>query len=291
MNKKIMETAFVTGASSGIGAAFAHQLAAQRKNLILVDKRKEQLISLADKLQRHYSIAVDILFADLSNPADIERVENQIAKIGHLDLLVNNAGFGTAGDFIEVNVSKQIDMIHVHVIASVRFCRAVLPGMIARRKGSIINVASIGAFKPVPGSVTYSATKAYLVTFSQALHSELIGTGIRVQALCPGFTDTNFHNTPEFVNGARPPMPKMFWMSAEEVAGKSLKALRRNKAIYIPGFKNRLLVILARATDRLPLVLTWIRKNFGKNRQISPCPSQNEKDPAMEEQVIHQQTI
>lgn len=255
-------TAFITGASSGIGAAFAHQLATKKKNLILVDKQKERLAALAATLKHHHSITVEILVADLSNPIDIEHVENRIAEIEVLDTLINNAGFGTSGNFVEIGLAKQIDMIHVHVIASVRFCRAALPGMVMRRNGSIINVSSIGAFKPIPGSVTYSATKAYLITFSEALQTELTGTGVRVQALCPGFTNTDFHNTPEFINFNRSRIPKVFWMSAEEVASKSLKALGRNQAIYIPGFKNRLLVILARITNRLPLVLTWIKKNL-----------------------------
>ncbi|MCF6157241.1 MAG: SDR family oxidoreductase [wastewater metagenome] len=263
-----METAFITGASSGIGAAFACQLAARRKNLILLDKQKEQLITLATRLQEQYPVTVKILVADLSNPVDIEKIENYIIMIKNLDILINNAGFGTSGNFIEVNLSKQLDMIHVHIIATMRFCRAALPGMIAHRKGSIINVSSIGAFKPIPGSVTYSSTKAYLVTFSEALQTELVGTGVKVQALCPGFTHTGFHNTPEFGNFNRSRIPKIFWMTAEEVAVKSLKALRRGRAIYIPGFKNRLLVILARIiTYKLPFILKWVRKNFDTSRQ------------------------
>lgn len=250
MKRDRVEVALITGASSGIGAAFANQLAAQKKNLILVDKQKEQLTELAKRLQQHHSISVDTLFADLSNPTDTEYIENRVSEIENLDILINNAGFGTSGNFIEANLSKQLDMINVHVIASVRFCRAALPKMVTRRKGTIINVSSIGAFKPVPGSVTYSATKAYLVTFSEALQIELAGTGVRVQALCPGFTQTNFHSTPEFTNFNRSRIPKVFWMSAEEVAAKSLKALKRNRAIYIPGFKNRLLVTLARIAKR-----------------------------------------
>lgn len=278
MNRSELEVALITGASSGIGAAFANQLAAKKKNLILVDKQKEQLTVLAEELQQHHSINVVTLFADLSNRTDIECIENYISEAENLDILINNAGFGTSSNFIEANLSKQIDMIYVHIIASVRFCRAALPKMVTRSKGTIINVSSIGAFKPIPGSATYSATKAYLITFSEALQAELVGTGVRVQALCPGFTQTNFHSTPEFINFNRSRIPKVFWMSAEKVAAKSLKALKRNKAIYIPGFKNRLLVTLARIADRAVYIPGFKNHLFTALTRIMKRYRQRDKD-------------
>lgn len=254
----------ITGASSGIGAAFARQLAAKGKNLILVARRKERLVNLANDLQQHYGITAEILAADLSNLTDIEQVENHIAEIENLDMLINNAGFGTVGRFVEINLSRQIDMINVHIIAGVRLCRAALPGMIARHNGAIINVSSIAAFIPTPGNVTYSATKAYLVTFSEALQTELVGTGVKVQALCPGFTYTEFHDSSEYEGFDRSQIPKMLWISAEEVVTSSLKALERSQVIYIPGFKNRLLVAVARNSITSPLLLALIRRKLQK---------------------------
>jgi hypothetical protein len=257
-------TALITGASSGIGAAFARQLAVKGKNLILVARGKERLVNLANDLRQRYGITTEILAADLSNLTDIEQVESRIGEIENLDMLVNNAGFGTVGRFGEIDLSRQIDMINVHIIAGVRLCRAALPGMIARHNGAIINVSSIAAFIPTPGNATYSATKAYLVTFSQALQTELAGTGVKVQALCPGFTYTEFHDSSEYEKFDRSQIPKMLWMSAEEVVRSSLKALGRSQVIYIPGLKNRLLVAMARNSITSPLLLALIRRKLQK---------------------------
>ncbi|MCK4470892.1 MAG: SDR family oxidoreductase [Anaerolineae bacterium] len=249
--------ALITGASSGIGAAFARKLAAEGYDLILVARRGERLTTLATELQQRHSISAEILVADLSKQTDVEQVENRIAEMKTLDVLINNAGFGTSGKFAESDLAKQIGMIHVHVIASVRLCRAALPGMIARRRGAIINVSSLGAFIPIPGNVTYVATKRYLVTFSQALQVEMAGSGVKVQALCPGFTYTEFHDTAEFETLDHSQIPKLMWMSAEDVVAGSLKALRRNRVVYIPGFKNRLLVAVA-GSPPITSLLLWV---------------------------------
>ncbi len=175
--------ALITGASSGLGAVFARHLAAKGYDLVLVARREERLAALAAELQQQYSISVEILVADLARPADVERVEGRIAGIEDLDVLVNNAGFGTTGRFAEVDLAKSVAMVEVHVVASMRFCRAALPGMIARRRGALINVSSVAAFAPLPGNANYAASKAYVLTFSKALHAELRESGIKVQAL------------------------------------------------------------------------------------------------------------
>ncbi len=239
--------ALITGASSGLGAAFARQLAAQGYDLVLVARREERLAALAAELQQQYSISAEILIADLAKPADVERVESRVAEIENLDVLINDAGFGTTGFFADVDLAKTMDMIQVHVTTSVRLCRAALPGMLARRRGALINVASVAAFTPVPGNATYAATKGYLVTFSQALHAEVAGTGVKVQALCPGFTYTEFHDRPELESFKRSQIPAFMWMSAEDVVAASLKALERNQTICIPGFKYRLMAAVARS--------------------------------------------
>ncbi len=164
-----------------------------------------------------------------------------------VELLVNNAGFGAVGKFGEADFAKQLDMIAVHVIAPVRLYRAALPGMIDAGHGVIINVSSPAAFIPGPGNVTYSATKAYINVFSKCLAAELRGTGVKIQVLCPGFTITGFHDTPEYRQLAiRSHLPKALWMDADQVVSASLEALQRNQLFCIPGFKNRLMIGLAR---------------------------------------------
>jgi short-subunit dehydrogenase len=237
------KTALISGASSGIGAAFARQLAAAGYNLILVARREERLAALATELQQRHAISAEVLPADLSKLEEIKRVEERIQQGGGLALLINNAGFGSTGPFIDVSLATQMDMIQVHIVASLRLCRAALPGMLARRQGAIINVSSISAFAPLAGNVNYSATKVYLVNFSEALQVELAGTGVKVQALCPGFTYTEFHDDPQF-GQFKHRTPRLLWMSAEEVDIGSLKALEQNRVTYIPGLKNRLLVAL-----------------------------------------------
>jgi short-subunit dehydrogenase len=242
------KTALITGASSGIGAAFARKLAAQQYDLILVARRKQRLTSLATELHQQFHVDIEVLVADLSCPADIEHIEQLIGALGALDMLVNNAGFGIPGTFVENPAERYLEMIAVHVLASVRLCHAALPGMIARGRGAIINLSSIGAFLTGPRDETYCATKAYLLSFSEALQAELADTGVRVQALCPGFTDTEFHDQPVYERyDIKVAIPKALWMSADEVVEQSLRALKRGHVMCIPGFKNPVLIALARS--------------------------------------------
>jgi hypothetical protein len=211
-------------------------------NVILVARRSSRLAALATELGERYPITAEVLAADLANPADVEQVESRIVELERLDLLINNAGFGAPGSFAEADLATQLNMIQVHVVASVRLTRAALPGMMARRRGAIINVSSIAGMVPIPGSATYSSTKAYLNVFSEALQAELTGTGVKVQALCPGFTHTGFHDTPEHRGYGRSRIPEALWMTAEEVAEGSLGALDRRQVVFVPGLKNRLVV-------------------------------------------------
>ena len=239
MNKH--RTAIVTGASSGIGKAFAKELASQNYDLVIIARRKDRLLELARELKSNYSISVDVIPADISTEKGIERVEEYIKKAKNLDILINNAGFGTKGNFSDVSPEKSINMINLHVLAVTRFCRAALPDMIKRNKGSIINVSSLAAFYPIKGNAIYKATKTYLIVFLKSIQNELKNYNIKVQALCPGFVYTGFHDTNEFKDFDRSSVPKWLWMSAEEVVKQSLKALRKKKVIFIPGIKNRIL--------------------------------------------------
>ena len=240
-------TALITGASSGIGAVFARKLAAQGYNLVLVARREALLRALADELQAKQAVTVEVLPADLGLVDDMRQVEARIAALPDLALLVNNAGFGVIGAFSEVPVERSMEMLMVHDLATLRLTRAALPGMIARRRGGVINTSSTAAFLPLGGNVMYTSTKAFLNSFTQSLAYELEGTGVRVQALCPGFTYTGFHDTPEFAgDDYRARIPKFLWMMADEVVDQSLWALAHGRVIFIPGFKYRLIALAGR---------------------------------------------
>jgi short-subunit dehydrogenase len=246
MEKHDSGTALITGASSGIGKAFAQKLASLGYDLILVARRKEKLDAIARDLEAKHPVTVEVLPGDLAKGGDISQIEQRIEALDALTMLVNNAGFGTTGHLSNVDVTKLMAMIAVHVSAPTRLARAVLPRMIARNRGAIINVASPAAFVLFPGNTTYSATKHYLITFSEGLNLELEGTGIKVQALCPGFTRSEFHDTEEFRESKSKSIPNWLWMSAEEVVKRSLDALDRKQVVLIPGFINHLMYVRMR---------------------------------------------
>ncbi|HMQ54959.1 MAG TPA: SDR family oxidoreductase [Anaerolineae bacterium] len=248
-------TALITGASSGIGAAFARKLAAEGYDVVLVARRTERLAELARCLQEQYGIQAEPLTADLANPAEVERVEARLKSLDTLTLLVNNAGFGGFGPFVELERQRQLDMLSVNVTACVRLAYAALPGMISRRSGAIINVASVAAFLPSRLNVTYSATKSYLVAFSEALQADVRGTGLRVQALCPGLTRTEFADVAELDRINHRQVPAFIWMSAEQVVDRSLAGLKRGQTVVVTGPQNRLAIGLARTPGLRPLVL------------------------------------
>jgi len=234
--------ALITGASSGIGEAYARALAREGYALILVARREARLQALAEELTIRYHVPVDVLVADLADPAGIAKVEACIAETSGLTFLVNNAGFGTPGPFVENDIQSQEAMIRMHVNAAVRLTRAALPGMLVRNGGAIVNVASLMAFYPLPGSTTYAATKAYLKVFTEALHEELMGTGVRVQVLCPGFTRTEFQAANHISERG---VPDFAWMSAESVVAQSLRDLDNGRVISVPGLGYRLLALLS----------------------------------------------
>jgi len=244
--------ALITGATSGIGAAFARRLAADGYNLVLHGRRKARLDAIADELRSAHDASVEVLMAELADERGIQAVEERIRRAENLELLVNNAGFGIHGLFHEVSAKAHEEMIAVHVRASARLTHAALPVMLARNRGAIINVSSVAAFMPFAGSVNYGATKAYLTAFSEGLHMELKGTGVRVQALCPGFTRTEFHGR-RGIDTSR--IPDGLWMSAESVVDESLKCLKWDRVICIPGRKYRFFVWLSRWLPQ-----SWFRK-------------------------------
>jgi hypothetical protein len=237
----------VTGASAGLGAVFADRLAREGHDLILVARNRERLVALAGQLGSTYGIQAEVDAADLSQPADLRRIERRVAEQADLDLLINNAGFGTIGPFAELDVEREEEEIRLNVVALVRLTRAALPGMIARGRGSIVNVSSMASFQPGPFNATYGATKAYVTSFTEALHEELRGSGVRVQALCPGFTRTEFQ---ERAGIDTSDIPALAWMTSEAVVDASLAALRRGDVVFVPGVANRVVVGLTGITPR-----------------------------------------
>ncbi len=243
--------ALVTGASSGIGAVFARALARQGYDLILLARREDRLRELAKELGRKYGVQTEVLAADLSSPQDLERVAGWIAQVEDLDLLVNNAGFGVPGRFVEVDTRRNMEMVQVNVVAAIRLARAALPGMVRRGKGGIINVSSVAAFLPSAGNHTYGATKGYLNFFTRSLRDELEGTGVRVQALCPGYTYSEFHDV---LGTGRPRTPAFMWLPAEKVVAESLRGLEEDRLFVVPGAVYQLAVAMASIPGMAPLI-------------------------------------
>ncbi len=240
MKNRLSKSAMVTGASSGIGEAYARLLASLGYDLIVVARREDRLVSIAKELEDSFGVSVTILPGDLCSEDDLSAIEEIVRCTSNLSVLVNNAGFGTLGPFVDVDISKSLNMIALHVTAPTRLVKAALPGMLARREGIIVNVASMAPFLPVSGNVIYNGTKSYLIAFSECLRLEVENSGIRVQALCPGFTRTGFHSVDEFKNADFSTIPAFLWMPAEKVVSLSWQALRNKKVVFIPGFINRM---------------------------------------------------
>jgi hypothetical protein len=253
-------TAFITGASAGLGSEFARQLAAQGYDLLLTARRADRLAALAADLQARCGVRAEVLPADLADEAGLAAAEQAVAACGSLALLVNNAGFGTVGKFAAVELAKSQAMVRVHVEAALRLTHAALPGMLARGRGGLINVASVAAFNPVPGGAVYSGTKAFLINFSQSLAAEVRRAGVRVQALCPGFTYTEFHDTLEYSGFSRRQIPRLAWVSAESVVRESLAALPRGPVVCVPGWQYKLVVPMMRFVPLAPAAFAFIRR-------------------------------
>ena len=241
--------ALVTGASSGIGRVFAQRLASRGFDLVLVARRKELLASLGRELTAAHGIRVEVLQADLADDAGLKAVEARIEAADTLDLLVNNAGFGSMGLFHRNEIAGQDRMHRLHVLATMRLTHAALRGMVPRRKGAIINVSSVAGFMTAPGSVSYSATKHWMNVFTEGLYMELrnLRSPVTVQALCPGFTVTEFHDRIDY---DRTSVPRMLWLRADFVVDASLRGLERGTLFVIPGLRYKLVVAVLKLLPR-----------------------------------------
>jgi hypothetical protein len=237
--------AVVTGASAGIGAAYARRLAAEGYDLVLVARRRERLEALAGELRSRHGVEAEALPADLTAEAELKAVEERIARAGNLEFLLNNAGFGTTERFSEAPVDSHDAMHRLHVLATLRLTHAALRQMAARGKGAVVNVSSVAAFVTRPGNTSYYATKAWVIYFTEGLYLELKAahSPVRVQALCPGYTLTEFHDVMGF---DRKLVPASLWMTSEEVVEASFRGLRRGHLIVVPGWRYKLVVALLR---------------------------------------------
>jgi short-subunit dehydrogenase len=239
------KTAFITGASSGLGAEFARQLAARGYQLFLTARRADRLQQLGEEIQSRFAIDTHILPADLSKLPEIEALVSNINSLPYLDMLVNNAGFGTVGRFYRVDPGKELAMLNVHMVSTVMLTRAALPAMLSRNLGDIINVSSMAGLIPIR-NVLYHSSKAFQISFSESLKMELSGTRLHVQALCPGFVLTEFHDTPEYASFSRQSVPRLLWMTPGQVVAESLNSLPRGNLICTPGGIYRFAAALAR---------------------------------------------
>jgi uncharacterized protein len=250
-------TVVVTGASAGIGAELARELARRNYNLVLAARREERLRELAEDLRRSHGIHADIETGDLTD-ADARRELVARLQAGDREIVgvCNNAGFGTVTSLVKSDLEREQQVVRLNVEAVHHLTGAFLPRMVERGAGAILNVASTAAFQPLPGFATYAASKAFVQSFSEAVHAELGGTGVSVTCLFPGFTHT------EFVDNAGPgvkasTIPEVFWMEAPDVARTGIDAMIAGRRTAIPGLKNRAAMLGGRMTPRtvlLPLV-------------------------------------
>ncbi|MEU4834246.1 SDR family oxidoreductase [Streptosporangium sp. NPDC023615] len=249
-----MPTALITGATAGIGAAFAHRLAADGFSLVLVARDGERLTDVAERLRLRHGVSSEVLVADLVSEEGLRAVERRLGE--GVDLLVNNAGFGHPGHFLDVPAEQEVRMLRLHCEAVLRLTLAALPGMRDRDRGAVINVASVAAFF-ARGS--YSASKAWVVNFSESVALEMSGGRVRVMALCPGFVRTEFHERASMDVSS---IPGFLWLSADDVVREAMRDLARGVRVSIPDLRYKALVRVGRL---IPLGLTGrLTRRFGR---------------------------
>ncbi|OHV04988.1 SDR family NAD(P)-dependent oxidoreductase [Mycobacterium talmoniae] len=248
-------TAVVTGASSGIGYELAREFAARGHHVTLVARRADRLEELAADISRSGGQAA-VIAMDLSNRAARADLPNRVAALGlTTDILVNNAGLSTLGPVAAADPAGEMHMIEVDVIAVADLCTRFLPGMVERGRGAVLNVASTGAFQPLPGQAGYGACKAFVLSYTQGLCGELSGTGVTATVLCPGPVDTGFGEAAGISKqDAQSALPAFLWISPQTVARTAVDALAKGHIVVIPGLANRLAAVLGRLTPNRLLV-------------------------------------
>ncbi|WP_330240571.1 SDR family NAD(P)-dependent oxidoreductase [Streptomyces sp. NBC_00525] len=267
-------TALVTGASSGLGAEFAAQLAARGHDLVLVARSEDRLTALAERLAARYGITAHVLVRDLAEPGAARAIADRLDALGiDIGLLVNNAGFGTCGRFEDIAADRDHDQLMVNVVALVGLTHALLPGMLARGAGAVVNVASTAGFQPAPYFAVYGAAKAFVLNFGLALRQECRGRGVRVLTLCPGPVDTPFFEA----IGTREAAVNGSMSTPEPVVRAALAALDRDRAYVTPGFGNAL---AAHLPPRRPRALVAAFAERVTRKVLASAPKAAQDGPA-----------
>ncbi|MEQ8197429.1 MAG: SDR family oxidoreductase [Clostridiaceae bacterium] len=253
-----MEYTLITGASSGIGYELSKLFASEGKNLLLIARNSDNLLKVRDKLKGLKDIEIYVFAADLSKKDSVENILNFVEKNNIVvDKIINNAGIGDFGEFVNSDEARQYEMIQINIMALTKLTRAFLPKMISRGRGGVLNVASTAAFAPGPNMSVYYATKAYVLSFTEALYEECSGKGVRIMALCPGAVDTGFQKKAGIKKSR---LAGGNIMSSEEAALKGYNGFTKtDKAVVVPGFRNKLLIQMMRILPRFV-----IRKIIGK---------------------------
>mgnify|MGYP003309357770 CR=1 FL=1 len=254
------EVALVTGASSGIGLEITKILASQNYDLVICARREKELQDLAEEISRQHTVNCKVIVADLTTE---EGVDLLIKDSGEIDILVNNAGFGILGDHLDMQLGRQLEMIELNIHALTRLSHVFGNLMVKKGKGRIMNVASIASYISGPSFAVYCATKAYVLSYSRALHKELKNKGVTVTALCPGYTATKMMDNPD--QGATLRIPSSMMMSAKDVAEIGIKACFAGKDIVVPGLANKFTTIIIRLFSKSLLIKifgSFYRKNM-----------------------------
>ena len=250
-------TCLITGASSGIGAEIARELASRGLGVTLVARREERLRELADEIAEAYGVETEVVTGDVSSERGRKRITGEVEARGlTVEVLVNNAGFGSGGRFTKLDAAKETSMVRTNCEAVAALTGHYLPEMASRGRGAVLNVASLIAFQPVPFQATYGATKAFVLSFTDALHEEMRGTGVTVTAVCPGPVHTEFGEQGGF-GGADERIPEALWLDADRVARDAVRALEDGDRITVPGAGNQIAALWGQHLPRsvlLPLV-------------------------------------
>ena len=243
-------TALVTGASSGIGASIARELAARGHSLTLVARREDRLRELADELSTEHEVRVETIAADLADAAARDALEAKISELGlAVEILVNNAGFGGFGAFADQAREREVGMVRLNVEAVVDLEARFLPSMVERGRGTVINIASVAAYQPLPDNATYAATKAFVLSHGEAVHEELRGTGVTMTTVCPGPVKTEFAEVAG-IGGAEDRTPSIVWMTPEQIAAAGVEAAEKGQRAIVPGLLHRAAAVAGQHAPR-----------------------------------------
>lgn len=243
----------ITGASSGIGEALAIQAANRKHDLVLVARRKDLLDELANRFTSDHGIEVETIKADLTNKIDSEKVVQRIER-GDIDILINNAGFGSSGPFVELNIENELNEIDLNVLALVQLTHAAANSMVQKGHGTIVNISSIASYQPMAGNAVYGATKSFVTSFSHAIREELSETGVNVMVVCPGPTESEFFTRSKWIDATSSKThPAFLWQTSKDVARITFKGIDNQKGVVIPGVTNK---FLAAVSSSLPGSLT-----------------------------------